>query len=436
VTKQYGVPMTHGVQVHRTVSTDRGEQSWRTRLPRVPIAGPLVALLLIAVLGLLAFGLWSAWPERDVAPVAYTEALSQADQYILLARDTTDPDSTRQALELAQASLDAAREDGAPGSELAPRQAAITERRDVVNNVLRLDGLVRLGTLPDDLQGGGTQAQLTGSGLFLANGGLYQILTDERQIAPILETGDTAGGTEVGEVYGIARDSEGLYVTDGLTVFTLQTDASWKPVALGDINNLGRWAPGPVGAFGGSIYILQTDFRNIYRFDTTSGGTAEPSDWVLASVRPDLIRAVDMAIDRNIYVLIDNEESPDEVFAYERGDLKERYTVPYALDTTPVAVLVGSATQLIYVAVVEEGGDGAVIVFDPASGEAWQLRLPANFSVSDANVAGPFEGLQDIAIDEDSGTLYLVNDDAVWTAQYQLPVDPEATPEALATPEA
>ncbi len=436
VTKQYGVPMTHGVQVHRTVSTDRGEPTWRSRLPRVPIAGSLVALLLIGVLGLLGFGLWSVWPERDIAPVAYTEELSQADQYILLARDTVDADGTRQALDLAQASLDAARADGAPGSELAPRQAAITERRDAVDNVLRLDNLVRLGTLPGDLRGGGTQAQLTGSGLFLANGGLYQIHTDERQIAPILETGDSAGGTEVGELFGIARDAEGLYVTDGLTVFTLQTDASWKPVALGDINNLGRWAPGPVGAFGGSLYILETDFRNIYRFDTTSGGTAEPSDWVLASVRPDLVRAVDMAIDRNIFVLIDNQESPDEVFLYERGDLKERYTVPYAVDTTPVAVLIGPGTQLIYVAVVEEGGEGAVVVFDPESGEAWQLKLPADFSASDADVAGPFEGLQDVAIDEDSGTVYLVNDDAVWTAQYQLPVDPEATPEALATPAA
>ena len=253
---------------------------------------------------------------------------------------------------------------------------------------------------------------------------------------PILETGDTAGSAEVGELYGIARDAEGLHVTDGSTVFTLQTDATWKPVKLGDINDLGRWKPGPVGAFGGSVYILETEFRNIYRFDTTEGDTAEPTDWVLASVRPDLVRAVDMAIDRNIYVLIDNKESPDEVFLYERGDLADRYVVPYADDTTPEVLLIGGATQLIYVAVTDEDGGGKVVVFDPESGEAWQLMVPADFSGSDAGVAEPFDGLQDIAIDEDSGTLYLVNDDAVWTAQYQLPVEPNATPEALATPEA
>lgn len=433
-TKKYGVTMTHGVQVHRTVSTDRGEPTWRTHLPRIPIAGPLLFVLLVALVGLLGFGLWSIWPDREVEPVAYSEELSQADQYILLARDSSDPDSTRQSLDLAQASLDSAGDEGAPESELAPRQAAITEHRDTVDNVLRFDNLARIGTLPEDLQGGGTRAQLTGSGLFLVNGGLYQIRTDERQIVPILETGDTAGSTEVGELYGIARDSEGLHVTDGSHVFTLQTDASWKPVQLGDINNLGRWEPGPVGAFLGSLYILETEFRNIYRFDTTAGDVAEPRDWVLASVRPDLVRAVDMAIDRNIYVLIDNQESPDEVFLYERGDLADRFVVPYGEEETPVVLLIGSGTQLLYVAVVDDDGGGKVIVLDPVSGEAWQLMVPADFSGADAGVAEPFDGLQDIAIDEDSGTIYLVNEDAVWTAQFQLPVDPEATPEAMATP--
>jgi hypothetical protein len=434
--KQYGVPMTHGVQVHRTVSTDRGEPTWRNRLPRVPIAGPVLAVLLIAIVAALGFSIWSVWPDREVAPVAYSEALGQADQYILLAQEASGTEDTRQALDLAQSSLASARADGAPDSELSPRQAAITERRDEIDNVLRLDNLVRVGTLPEELQGGGTHAQLTASGLFLVNGGLYQIRTDERQIVPILETGDTTEGTEVRELYGIAQDAEGLHVTDGYTVFTLRSDGTWAPVELGDISDLGRWDPGPVGAFGGSIYILETEFRNIYRFETQAKGIAEPHDWVLASVRPDLVRAVDMAIDRNILVLIDNEDSPDEVFLYERGDLKDRFVIPYANDTVPSSILIGPATQLIYVALHDGDGEGAVIVFDPVTGEGWQLRLPADFSASDADVAGPFDGLQDVAIDEDSGTLYLVNDDAVWTAQYQLPVEASAgaTPSALATP--
>src|SRR5699024_9818921 len=121
--------------------------------------------------------------------------------------------------------------------------------------------------------------------------------------------------------------------TDGSTVFTLQSDGNWVPVKLGDINNLVGWEPGPVSAYLSSVYILQSDFRNIYQFDTAAENPVEPRDWVLPSVRPDLVRAVDMAIDRNIYVLLDNAVSPDTVLLYSQGDLKqEPVPVPYSTE--------------------------------------------------------------------------------------------------------
>lgn len=450
--RQYGLPRTHGVQLHRTVSIDRWEPRRRTMLPRVPLAGPLLVALLLGLAVVLGFGIWSLQDDDAPAESAYLASLGEVDQYILAANDSSDPDDTRQALDLAEQALTAAEAEGAPPEEIAPRLAAITDVRDEIDNVLRLDNLTRIGTLPDQLQGGATSAQLTGSGLYLANGGLYQIRTDQRQIVPILESGERAGEVQVGSLFGVAVDTGGLHVSDGEYIFTLQTDGSWVPVELGEINDL-PWQPGPFGAFGGSVYLLQQEFRQIYRFATedgsaedtgggpeiagspeaessaeTGGYVAEPVDWVLSSVAPELIRAVDMAIGRSIYVLLDNESAGDEVLTYTRGDLEARKTVPYLAPETalPVAVLLGPATQLLYVAAVEEAG-GVVVVFDAASEDAWQLRLPAGFSVEDTKVVLPFEGLQDVAIDEYSGTIYLVNEDAVWAATYQLPVDPAGT---------
>ncbi len=425
--KQYGLPRTHGVQVHRSVTVDRGESSWRGMLPRTPVAAPIMILIVLAMIAALFYGIWSLRPDTGSETGAAVTALQQVDQNILAAENSTSREDTEQALELAQSALDTARDEGAQAEEIAPRQAAITAARDQIDNVIRVSNLARIGTLPTGLHGGGTDAELTGAGLFLVNGGLYQIRTDERQVIPILEQGETTGDVEVGKLYGVALDATGLHVTDGVHAFTLQPDGDWKPVALKDINDLGRWDPGPVGAFGGSIYILETEFRNIYRFETEAGSSAEPHDWVLPSVRPDLVNAVDMAIDRNIYVLLDNEDSPDEVLTYSQGDLKERVEVPYAGDSKPTSLLIGPATRYLYVA-VKNGDDGAIVVFDGSSGDAWQLKIPADFSASEADVAAPFEGLQDIAVDEDSGTLYLVNEDAVWTAQYQLPVDATGTP--------
>jgi hypothetical protein len=433
--KQYGLPRTHGVQLHRSVSVDRGESDWRRLLPRTPVAAPLMILIVLAMIAALFYGIWTLRPDTGSETDAAVTALQQVDQNILAAENSTSREDREQALDLAQSALDTASDEGAQQDEIAPRQAAITAARDRIDNVIRVSNLTRIGTLPTELHGGGTDAQLSGAGLFLVNGGLYQIRTDERQVIPILEQGEKIGDVEVGDLYGVALDAIGLHVTDGTHAFTLEPDGNWKPVALKDINGLGRWEPGPVGAFGGSIYILETEFRNIYRFDTESGSSAEPNDWVLPSVRPDLVNGVDMAIDRNIYVLLDNEESPDEVLTYSQGDLKERVQVPYVGESKPASLLIGPATRYLYVAVTD-GNDGAIVVFDGSSGDAWQLKIPADFSASDADVAAPFEGLQDIAVDEDAGTLYLVNEDAVWTAQYQLPVDATGTPTPQAeTPE-
>ena len=426
-TQKFGIPQTHGVQVHRSVSIDRGDSGWRNALPRFPFGGAALAILALVIVGLLAFVVWSQRPDIIEDPADSASALGQVDQHILAAEDSTNPEDSRQALDLAQSALDRAREEGAEPDEIAPRQAAITEELDEIDNVIRVDNLTRVGTLPEDLRGGDTSAQLTGTGLFLVNGGLYQIRTDERQIIPILEQGEVASDVEVGDLFGIAMDATGLLVTDGSHVFTLQPDGTWEPIELGEINELGRWAPGPVGSFGGNLYILEPEYRNIYRFDTETEGVAEPSDWVLPSVRPDLVNAVDMTIDENIHVLLDNGTASDEVLVYRQGDLLDRYPVPYAEGGTPTSILIGTSTQFTYVA-MQDGEDGWVVVFDTASDDAWQLQLSADFSISDAGVSAPFAGLQDVVIDESTGSLYIVNDDAVWTAQFELPVEVTGTP--------
>lgn len=426
-TQQYGLPRTHGVQLHRSVTTDRGGTRWRNDLPGFRFSGVILTVLVLSIVLLAGFGVWRAVADQGDDAVDQSGVLAQVDQYIVAAEESSTEDEIRQSLEVAQTSLNAAERAGAPAGEIAPRQAAITRSLDELDNVIRVDNLTRVGTLPVTLQGGGTKAQVTPSGLFLVNGGLYQIRTDQRQIVPILEEGETTSNVTVGSLFGIAFDATGLYVSDGAHVFGLQSDGTWRPVEMGDINDLGAWNAGPMGAFGGSIYILETEYRNIYRFDATTAGIAEPYDWVLSAVRPDLVNAVDMAIDANIYVLVDNESSADEVLTYLKGDLDTRNDIPGIEAGEPRAVLIGAGTQLLYVA-VQDGDNGWVVVFDTDSGRSWQLRVPSDFSADDAEVSDPFSGLQDIAIDENSGTLYVVNDDAVWTAQYQLPIAPEGTP--------
>ncbi len=427
--REYGIPRTHGVQLHRSVTADRGSSDWRNELPRLPFGGVVTGTILVLLIALLSVGIWALFPQLEEPPEDIAATLNQVDEYILAADDTSAPDDTRQYLNLAQATLDGAEEEGALAEEIAPRQAAITSARDVLDNVIRLGGLTRVGSLPDELQGTDTRAQFTQGGLFLVNGSLFQLRAGQQEIVRVLNEDEVVDDAEVGDLFGMALDSAGFYVTDGDHVFTLRPDGSWNAVRLAEINELGAWEPAPVGAFGGSLYILEQEYRNIYRFDTEAeDGVAEPYDWVLAPVRPDLANAVDMTIDGNIYVVLDN----GEILTYLQGDLEERQDVPYTETGEPQSIVIGAGSGLLYIA-MQDDQEGWIVVFDPESGDAWQLRLPAGISTGDANVSEPFAGLQDVAINESTGMVYLVNDDAVWTARYSLPA--EARDSGAPTPE-
>jgi hypothetical protein len=64
--------------------------------------------------------------------------------------------------------------------------------------------------------------------------------------------------------------------------------------------------------------------------------------------------------------------------------------------------------------------------------DEWQLQLPAGFDSGTDEVMEPFENVQDIAVDEATGTLYVMNGDGIWSMRYTLPG--EETPAATPTP--
>jgi hypothetical protein len=73
----------------------------------------------------------------------------------------------------------------------------------------------------------------------------------------------------------------------------------------------------------------------------------------------------------------------------------------------------------------EETEDGRIVAFDSEGQNAAQLMLPIGFSTANVDVAEPFEGIQDVIVEESSGTIYIINADGIWTARFSLPDLPE-----------
>lgn len=425
---EYGVPGAHGVDVYRGQSHYMGDPSWRHNLPRLPIIGSawIWPLLLMILAGLVLGGLWVR-QEYLVADVDVNTAVGSIDQRIVDARDATDNDDVVGELAAAQQEIDQAREAGLPDDDLDQRQQVVTELLDEATNVIRMSDVQRIGSLPEEFGEARVQGVYTPAGVFFVAGSLYQYRPNPEGASPdlvtILSEGETIDGAAVGSLWGLAFDAKGLYVTDGATVFMLPVESQeWRAIRLGRINNQ-EWLPGPIAAFDGSIYLLEAQYRQIYRFAIeTSEEEATPRDWLLTGARDRIESATDIVIDASIYVLL-KDGTIQQMYL---GDLETEIEPTYVDPDTAVALVRRSGSEYLYEAVEPESGEGGrIVAFDLEGQNAAQLRLPMGFSTGDVNVLEPFVGVQDVIVDESTGTLYIINGDGIWTARFSLPELPE-----------
>lgn len=430
-----GAPGTHGVRKHRRVTGGGEGFSWKSGVPRAPfVTSPIFVGIVLLAIFLFGALLWS---QRDVFlpdENVYVPVLAQVDQRLSVVDTMDDANQVRSELDAAESDLERAEALGAPDDLVEQRQLAITLERDEAEGVLRVGGVSRIGSLPQELHGQDTSAFMTSGGIFLANGSLYRLNPESAEMQMMLEEGREIEGIRVGSLFGVAYDSNFLVVTDGRAVFfASSTDgAIWQAMEMEEINQQGPWQPGPIAAFNESMYLMVREFRNIYTFPTDANQqVVAPSDWVSVGDRVNLNIAVDMTIDGNIYVLLED----GQVITYRSGLEIHRYDLPdFDFRTQdPKAIITGPTTGYIYVAVEDHDGGGRVIATDAEGENAVIMELPLGFNTGGADVLDPFENVQDMVVDEPTGTLYLINGDAVWSFTYTLPAlegDPQASPEA------
>jgi hypothetical protein len=370
-----------------------------TRGPRIGRALPLVALVAVLVAGVV---LTVSVRNRQIRgeQQRFDTALTQISQQRETALGSADKLAAYNQLLVLPAELDkilGAEKTGRP-ERIAAERAAIAGAVDQVAGVERLSAeAVQLVTAPP-------AAGVTGSGRLqivahegkqfaLIGGIVYNVDPRAKALTRILGKGDNVGGVSVGQVVGIVWRVDTLFAFTETQGFVLGA-AGWTTTPLAAT---GRKATA-VESFDGNLYFLEPERGQIVKFASGSYAQA-PQPWSSTKGTTDLSLALDITIDRDIYILL----SDGRILDYYQGEMKNSFA------PTTVPPLAGANA----IATTEEGR--WLYLVDPKEGRIVRVGRDGNLAgvYKPADGVQGFAGARDIAVDKATGTIYLLTDAGV-----------------------
>jgi hypothetical protein len=387
---------------------------WRANLPRgpgihVPVRLLAVSLFLFIAVGGTGFAL-DQQREREARAGA---ALVAADTALMRARE--NPGTAMTSIAEAEGAVRAARDAGATGDALVRREQELARMRDDVWGILRLDDVVRVGTLPAEASEGSVRLALAGETLYLAAGSLYELDAEQGRLVTLLAHGDAIGGGSTGEIRHVSIDGGHVVASDGAATYARDESGRWqrRPLAIAEVDGLRPDVP--VITWGDAAYGISR-VGDLVRFDQASSNA--PADvWAAVEDVPDLANARDFAIDGRIHVLIQDGRT----LTFSRGALIGAVS-PFVVPSLADVAFLADAPFANDFYIVDRNGTigenaGRIIRVD-ASGEARQYLTPAPVpgDLVGHAAAVTLATAEDLAIDELNGIAYWVSGGEIWRA--------------------
>lgn len=226
--------------------------------------------------------------------------------------------------------------------------------------------------------------------------------------AVILAPGQTVGAVTISKTLLLTQVTRGtdktliVAVTDkGFLAYDLES----KEWSAYDIQDTDKWgALRAVEGFNGNLYLLDAQNNQIHKYTATAAGyTPQAAPYFSANAQIDLSKAVDMAIDGDVWILNDN----GIVRRFRSG-----VNVPFqlgALETplkNPVALYARAGSDSLYIA---DAGNQRIVEFDKNGKFVRQFKAAAEKTDALTN-------LQDLTINELKRKVYFVNSNAAYLA--------------------
>ncbi len=382
---------------------------------------PLLLLIPLAIALAIAVGLW--WQQRQLQE-QFDGLISSAQAALQSANDPGAPaDVARAQLAEAQGQVQQALNLFPDNEEAASLGTAVQTRLDEVNQIVPLYKLVTL----QPLGGAGSEPeQLTvqGSRVFVGDVGLDRVtrygldevsgLIPETAGSLVAERGQVlSDGQVVGELtdtaWGAAggerRTSNLLILDSNRNLIESDAATGLKPLAIADRE---QWVePRLTEGYNGNFYLLDSGSGKILRYLPTADGYGTPPDnYLEGDAAIDLSRAVDMAIDGNIWILY--SDGTVQTFFQGRQQPFVLEVPPDGPITSPQAIYTGSAAgnaQTLYIA---DSGGGRILEYDKTGKYLRQFR-PADKADQEK-----LRRMTDLQVDELNRTFYILASDGLY----------------------
>lgn len=385
-------------------------------LPRRATSDPVWLKALAIVLPVLFIGLAAGrfMLELQNSANRVDALIAQADTIVKQAE--ANPDKTQ-----AQAQLNNALQlirDARATRDSAKARAVLYRIQDQLNEI---DGVAVLYFLPTLAQLNGADLKQIAAGdqdvyLFDGRGRVYQFTVNDASGAAkpagtdgtVLKQGDPVGGQTVSALQfmvGATRAQAKPVVVAVSDKALLVYDPEAGQWTASPVQDAAQWSDlRAIASFGGNIYLLDGKSNQIFKYTPTAAGySAQASPYFPANDRPILNKAVDMAIDGDVWILNDN----GTVMRYRAG-----VPIPFQLGTlpiplkNPVAIFTSPEVDSLYIA---DAGNERIVEFDKNGKFVRQFKPYAE-------KGDVFKNLRDFTVNETKRKLYFINADAAYMA--------------------
>lgn len=394
--------------------SSRRPESWGERRGvAVPWAGKLILMLILAALfavaGNAALNGWRTWQLGD--PVALSQ---EAQQKRTLATTAQDQAAARTLLvesyDLYNRSLKAKDDDGTSKST-----AAVLDDLDRIDKVVRVNQATQLVdyTSVVDEKGEVTQLVVEGNNMYVLDEALdrvykYILNADGKSLQepgkhPVLfKRGDKLDGGTVGDILSLAwmpagqlRNLPAIFALEsGRSLITYDPKTGLSRLEVSESQQWGTIQA--INGFAGGLYLLDTKLKGIFYYPPTKNGyESEPYTIVDSRANVDLAKAVDIALDGNLYLL----EGSGTIKRFNRDGRPFDFVtdLPDGPVKGPKALFASANTRSVYL--LDTVGE-RVLQMSPEG------KLQRQFKASGNDVS--FKDARDIFVDEAGRKLYLL----------------------------